>query len=118
MWSHKRMSEEATNSIGRRLREVRGGMSQAEFADILEVHQNTIVNYESGKRLPDASVISKLFEKMHVDPTWLVTGKRESITGLSDEESELVGRYRNAGEHKNVIHTVVEALANLEKGKQ
>ena len=110
------MAEEVV-SIGQRLREVRGGMSQSEFAEVLGVHQNTIANYETGKRLPDAAVISTLFNKMQVDPTWLITGSRELMAGLSDEESSLLENYRSSGEQKSLIHTVAVAIASLEKGK-
>ena len=101
------MSEEDTSRIGQHLREVRGGMSQAEFAEILGVHQNTIVNYESGKRLPDAAVISRLFKKMNVDPTWLITGSRSSVND-TDSNLALLKEFRD---------TIDRTIANLEKGR-
>jgi transcriptional regulator with XRE-family HTH domain len=100
------MSEERTNGIGQRLREVRGGMSQAEFAEVLGVHQNTIVNYETGKRVPDSSIILNLFLRMQVDPTWLVTGHHGS-NSYNENSLRLLKEFRVS---------LDEAIANLEKG--
>jgi transcriptional regulator with XRE-family HTH domain len=72
-------------AIGQRLREVRGGESQTEFADRLGVNYRTLANYESGKRVPDVEFMHKLMEHRNVDPAWLISGRRgvESSNNLS-----------------------------------
>jgi transcriptional regulator with XRE-family HTH domain len=95
------MSEEEAIGIGQRLREVRGEMSQTEFGEILGVHQNTVVSYEAGKRMPGTASISKLFYELHIDLTWLITGHRKSATSDGCE---------NSGQQKSGVETIGQRL--------
>lgn len=62
-------------SIGDRLRAVRGGMSQDEFAVKLGVHKETIGKYERDKVVPGGDVLARLHEAFGVNINWLLTGK-------------------------------------------
>jgi phage repressor protein C with HTH and peptisase S24 domain len=63
-------------SIGDRIRELRGEGQQAELADKLGVHKNTLANYERGDRFPDASILLKILEVFpDTNPAWLLTGE-------------------------------------------
>ncbi len=62
-------------SIGERLRKIRGEMSQLELAEKLGVHKNTLANYEKNERLPDVEVLNKLLDVFpDIEPGWLLTG--------------------------------------------
>jgi transcriptional regulator with XRE-family HTH domain len=106
----------SSEGIGQRLREVRGAMSQAEFAERLGVAPPSISNYETGKRLPDAEFISKLVECFNIDPMWILLGKIKGSSELRDDEAEVLGAYRKS-QYKHVIRAMIDGIANLEKGK-
>ena len=63
-----------TNTIGDRLAYIRGGWSQATFAGILNVHKNTVGNYERGDRTPDADFLKKLIDAGY-NANWVITGE-------------------------------------------
>ncbi|QTR51607.1 helix-turn-helix domain-containing protein [Candidatus Thiothrix anitrata] len=96
-------------AIGLRLREVRGGMSQTEFAEQLGVAQMTVSNYETGKRIPDVGFLLEVLNKFDADPTWV-------ISGLQPPQ-----RSDKANEKLRILKDLREAfdltIANLEKGK-
>jgi transcriptional regulator with XRE-family HTH domain len=106
----------SSTGIGLRLREVRGSMSQAEFAEQLGVAPPSISNYETGKRIPDAEFISKLIERFSIDPTWILLGKIQGSSELRDDEAEVLSAYRNS-QYKHVIRAMIDGVTNLEKGK-
>jgi len=63
-------------NLGERIRELRGGMQQAELASKLGIHKNTMVNYEKGDRSPDANLLLKFLEIFpETSPAWLLTGE-------------------------------------------
>lgn len=66
-----------TSTIGNRLREerLRLGMNQTEFGRLLGVSKESQINYEAGKRSPDAEYLSKAVG-IHVDVTYVLTGVR------------------------------------------
>lgn len=51
------------------------GLSQREFGSTLLISGSAINLYESGKRIPPASVIASICEKFHVREEWLRTGE-------------------------------------------
>lgn len=63
------------NEIGRRIEEVRGTCTQAEFATQLGVHKNTIGRIERGERTPDAEFLRALYRGCGINPTWVLTGR-------------------------------------------
>lgn len=109
-----------TSSIGQRLRELRGGMTQAEFAERLGVAKITITRYEGDTTIPDGNFLLKLEELFKTDPAWVLLGRKEGTTeprALSDEAT-LLADYKAVSSHsKEVIRSVASAIASLEKGK-
>lgn len=76
------MSEAKTKFIKKfasRLNELRGGRSQAEFAEFLGISRPTVGFYENGERIPDAFVLSRIAQKCGVTTDYLV--------GLSDNKT-------------------------------
>lgn len=64
----------AGEGLGKRIRSIRDTMSVAEFCRILDIHRNTLPNYESGDRAPDATVITNICSHFKISPQWLLFG--------------------------------------------
>jgi transcriptional regulator with XRE-family HTH domain len=61
-----------------KLKKLRGSLTQAEFARRVGLAQNSYHRYESGERIPDIDVLSKLASRLNVSTDWLL--------GLEDGE--------------------------------
>lgn len=67
-------------TLGERIKNARKGKySQADLADLIDVHENTIRRWELGERTPDADVIPKLAKALGVSISYL----------MGEDESEL-----------------------------
>lgn len=88
-------SEVSDSPISGYLKRVRGGVSQADFAEKIGVHKNTLVNYESGKRMPDVDFLVDF----------------SNATGA--DLAELLRLRIESGEHQPRDRTVLEALSDL-----
>lgn len=76
--------------LGERIREVRGERQLIDFARDLEIHKNTLLNYEKGdRRSPDADFLLKVLKlRPTINPAWLLTGegqKERSEFPIKDE---------------------------------
>lgn len=60
--------------IGDRIKEVRGRVPRAEFAEKLGIHPQTLYMYEKGKRVVDVDLIQKICENFNVSVEWLIFG--------------------------------------------
>jgi phage repressor protein C with HTH and peptisase S24 domain len=70
------MREVKMETIGERIRHIRGEMDLGFLADKLGVHKNTLSNYERGIRIPDANMLGRLLEIFpSANPGWLLTGE-------------------------------------------
>ncbi len=65
-------------TIGGRLRRVRGEMSQIEFALRLDADKNTVGRYERGERTPDGDFLLRLRLEFDTNIDWLLTGENPS----------------------------------------
>ncbi|WP_035060614.1 XRE family transcriptional regulator [Desulfovibrio sp. 6_1_46AFAA] len=78
------------NTLGERIKFLRGETSQAAFAASLGIPQMTLSNYETGKSEPKLVLIKALCERFRLNTDWLLFG-REPMTidgnspGLPDE---------------------------------
>lgn len=68
-------------TISERIRQVRGKLSQAAFAEELGIHKNSVGSYEHGKTKPDIEFLCALCTKFHVDPGWLILGEGDMRPG-------------------------------------
>ncbi len=60
-------------TLGERIKNARKGKySQADLADLIDVHENTIRRWELGERTPDADVIPKLAKALGVSISYLM----------------------------------------------
>jgi len=62
--------------ISARIRQIRGKLKKAEFADILGIPRPNLSKYESGRK-PPADVLQKIADYGEVTVKWLLTGKEE-----------------------------------------
>lgn len=67
-----------TDTVGSRMRQLRGESSQDDFATQLGVHKETIGKYERDKILPGSDVLTRLRQEWRVDINWLLTGEGEA----------------------------------------
>lgn len=99
--------EAPLGSVGERIRELRGEMQQAELADKLGIHKNTMANYERGERFPDVNILLKILEVFpETNPAWLLTGEGSKIKSEPVQEGFVMfPRYEieaGAGPGRNV----------------
>lgn len=72
-----RMKKDCNIEIGERLKVIRQnlGKSQAEIAEILNISDEHYRKLESGSTGLTIDKIKLLYEKLNVDPSWLLVGK-------------------------------------------
>ena len=75
-------------SFGDRIRFIRGKLRQAEFANLLGVHRNTVRRWESNERRPKGEIIIQLYELFNANLIWLISDKGEPYIDNSDETVE------------------------------
>ncbi|WP_034643112.1 helix-turn-helix domain-containing protein [Desulfovibrio inopinatus] len=63
------------NTLGERLRHLRGEQSQVEFGVAIGVNINTLRNYERDVRSPSADTLSEICIKTNTSPLWLLLGE-------------------------------------------
>lgn len=63
------------STLHERLKTVRGGLSQAAFARLLEIPQTTWSNYENDKSKPDYALIDTLCSRFNLNVEWLLYGR-------------------------------------------
>ncbi len=79
----------------RRLR-MEKGLSQQQLADRLHMERSSYSNWEAGRRIPDAAMISKIAKALGVDPAVLVSASESpdeapNVLMLDDENIILDG---------------------------
>ncbi len=81
------------------------GQSQKEIAERAGLAANTLSNYVTGKRTPDALIAARLAQMLDVEVGWLLTGEgsRHSIDIVRRPAiDDLVTQVRQSEEHVNV----------------
>jgi transcriptional regulator with XRE-family HTH domain len=62
-------------NIGARIREIRGRISQEEFARRTGINKSTLGRYERGTNAPDTNAVTAICKAFNVNSEWLLTGK-------------------------------------------
>ncbi len=87
--------------VGERIKEIRGGLTQAVFAELLGIKTNALCRYEKG-RIPDESILNKIAAYGNTTVKWLLRGDdrhaaqiqeytpEDYSAALSDIETELL----------------------------
>ncbi len=73
-------------TIGKRIKELRGKMTQAEFGPKNGVSRNTVTRYELGEVPPNSIFLETLCKKYSVQPNWLLLGKGPKHWGEEQEQ--------------------------------
>ena len=82
------MQTESENIIGKRMKELRGNMSQRQAASCVGMWAQNWNVYESGQSIPGAEVIIKICQYFGVSSDWLL--------GLSDARGQVQSTVRAA----------------------
>lgn len=90
------------NSIGNRLKSIRGKQSGEEFSKLLGTHLQTIYRYERGERKPDIDFIQLVSKKTGVSIEWLITG-----------EGLMYPREQNKAEENIEFHKNIAAITTV-----
>lgn len=103
------------NTIGNKIKQLRKhrGMYQKDLADILQVDQTTISNWENDKRLPDLHTIRAISEIFKVSINDLVRARDESAKLFPEAQENLINKVFE-GENKKQPLTAANIRENYE----
>ena len=109
------------SSFGESLRRIRTekGMSQQQIAELLYVDRSTVANWESGRRMPDYTIVTKLAKLLNVDSEVFldsVNAEKPIVMMVDDEKIILTGGipFTKASEALQYAMTHKVALAFLD----
>lgn len=99
--------------FGERLRELRTNkrLSQIELARMIHVSNTAIANYENGLNYPKPVVLVDIMNKLQCDANYLFQDYigNSNIRGMSEEEYDIVSKYRRLNNHgKEVVRVITE----------
>jgi transcriptional regulator with XRE-family HTH domain len=108
------------DTIGKRIRFIRGEMSQAEFAKKVGINKSTLGRYERDVNSPDAKSIELICDSFMIQPKWLLTGEgsfeatpnKDALVGKSPKDDHY-GLYEDVlGKKYNtdILHPITDAL--------
>jgi len=80
------MKERVALALRIRKTRVKLDLSQDEFAQQMGCCKSSVINYETGKRVPGAGFLIDLVKNFGINPDWLLTGNGE-IAALSSSLS-------------------------------
>lgn len=71
-------------SLSNNIRDVRGDLTQARFADRIGVSKMTVQRWEAGTRLPCADDLAKIQQEFGININWLLTGEGMMLLGQGE----------------------------------
>lgn len=74
----------------RRVREERGNLSQAEFAELFSIHKNTLFRIEKGESEPSYRLLQQISMKESISAEWLLHGIGDMDHGTDESVGILV----------------------------
>ena len=101
-------------SIGKRLREVRGDLSQHEFATRVGSSKAAVGSYENDKQMPGSAFIMAVGDAFGVEYRWLLKGEGRKHM---DSPSDLNGANKKIEELEANVSRLREELKELSEGK-
>lgn len=103
------MNSYVTGAVIRRLRELRG-LTQAELADKIDVSSKTVSKWETGRGLPDISLLEPLSAALGVSVMELLSG--DAVTNRNPSANMLRSRIYVCPVCGNVVHAMGEAVVS------
>ena len=100
---------------GSRIRDLRGAISQAEFAERIGVDRKTVVRWEAGERLPDGKSLLALMQVFGASASHLLMGSEGGAQLADAAEQVLIDAYRrcNSEARRNLIQTAALLAAGV-----
>lgn len=118
------MSDEIFLKGGLRVKSLRGDLTQAEFAERLDVDPKTIGQWERGERVPSGTVLLRMASEFGADVGYILTGKKGGVAPhLPPDEEQLLAHYRAANSDgreriRQISATAANAPKRADKEKQ
>jgi len=101
------------SDISQKIREMRGSLTQTEFAQETGVNRALISQYESGDRKPSLCSLEKLADYGRVTVDYLLGRNNAPTHKLDKEEEKLISLYRKlAVETRAIIISLIEKLSD------
>ena len=72
-------------TIGERFRQLRGEMTQPEFADLIGSTKQNISKYEKNIMMPGGDVLIRLSQRLNVNLNWLLMGCGKPYFKISEK---------------------------------
>lgn len=66
-------------SVSQKIREVRGYMTRRKFAELTGINQQTIYDYEKGRRIPSIEQLKRIAEKTSTSESWLINDETSAL---------------------------------------
>lgn len=94
--------------IGARIRKYREkkGLSQTELAQMLNIKNSRVSNWEQGLNRPDADILAKLCYLLDVPPSELL-GVQLMDGELSEQERKVIAAYRSRPELQQAVNILL-----------
>ena len=101
--------------IGRFISELRKekGMTQASMADKLGITDKAISKWETGKSMPDSSIMLDLCDLLSINVNELLKGERISMEENNNASEELLLELKRENEDKTRLLIKIELYMNL-----
>lgn len=107
-----------SQSIGERIKLIRGELTIGEFSDILGINRKTVTRWEANESLPDGGSLLGLMNNFQADPAWVLTGHGVAPI-LNSRESALLDNYRNTNEQgQRALENTASAFAQSVSDKK
>ena len=74
------------DTVGKRLKKMRGEMRQDDFADRIGINKNTLRAYEKDRNSPTIDTILSISEKLDVSVAWLAFGNATMCQGETTKQ--------------------------------
>lgn len=98
------------DSLGKRIRQLRGSRSQSAYAAQLGISKGALGCYERNTSYPDARVLSAICLLEGVSGDWILFGKESIQTAVPAPDDERVNDMeRRLGFVEDVLHAVLRA---------
>jgi len=69
------MARPEETTLGDRIKFIHGSLTKIEFARVLGINRNTLLNYETNKAFPDFERLQKIHEKFKLNINWLISSE-------------------------------------------
>lgn len=88
---------------------VSAGLTQAQFAQMLNVHQTAVSQWEQEKTKPDLETVKRISELFHVSVDYILFGEeKENVPATADTLND---------EHKKTLNELMELLDQVPEDK-